>query len=240
MNTEPGQREFEWMHKIGSYVAAGDFPHAALGAAVSFATELVNCDSCFVYVRDSLEPVLSIWQHSEQKETAPTKLQIGRGYAAFLTRHCVPIAISSNTRDHSRGRLFEQWSHDPGETFVAVPLLARNQLMGVMNLRHFRPRPYTLREAQLLSSAGFLLGRGIGIARLKNQNSNLLRQLQARRLVEKGKAILQKELGLSEEQAYLLLQRQSRQNGKSMREIAEAVILGLDVKSDFLTMPHEL
>jgi uroporphyrinogen-III synthase len=35
---------------------------------------------------------------------------------------------------------------------------------------------------------------------------------------------------LSEEQAYLALQQQSRQKRKAMREIAEAIILSEDVK----------
>jgi uroporphyrinogen-III synthase len=41
---------------------------------------------------------------------------------------------------------------------------------------------------------------------------------------------LQRDLGISEEQAYLTLQRQSRQRRKTMKEVAEAIILGEDVK----------
>jgi len=43
---------------------------------------------------------------------------------------------------------------------------------------------------------------------------------------------LQRDLGLSEEQAYLTLQRQSRQKRRSMKEIAEAMILGDEVKGN--------
>lgn len=48
--------------------------------------------------------------------------------------------------------------------------------------------------------------------------------------MERAKGILQSELGLSEEQAYLTLLRQSRQRRKPMREIAEAIILSEEVK----------
>jgi hypothetical protein len=37
-------------------------------------------------------------------------------------------------------------------------------------------------------------------------------------------------LGITEEEAYLTLQSQSRQKRKSMREIAQALILGEEVK----------
>jgi uroporphyrinogen-III synthase len=41
---------------------------------------------------------------------------------------------------------------------------------------------------------------------------------------------LQRDLQLSEEEAYLTLQRQSRQMRKSMREIAEAIVLSEEIK----------
>jgi len=45
------------------------------------------------------------------------------------------------------------------------------------------------------------------------------------KLLERGKGTLQRELGLTEEQAYLALQRQSRQNRRPIKEIAQAIIL---------------
>lgn len=49
-------------------------------------------------------------------------------------------------------------------------------------------------------------------------------------MVERAKGLLQRELGLTEEQAYLALQRQSRQKRKPMKEIAEAIILSEELK----------
>ncbi|HZP02108.1 MAG TPA: ANTAR domain-containing protein [Terriglobia bacterium] len=42
--------------------------------------------------------------------------------------------------------------------------------------------------------------------------------------------MLQKDLGVGEEEAYFTLQRQSRQRRKSMREVAEAIVLSEEVK----------
>jgi uroporphyrinogen-III synthase len=71
------------------------------------------------------------------------------------------------------------------------------------------------------------------MARLEEANSNLSEQLETRKVVERAKGILQRELGLSEEEAYLALQRQSRQKRKAMKEIAEAIVLSDDVKVNF-------
>ena len=49
-------------------------------------------------------------------------------------------------------------------------------------------------------------------------------------MVERAKGILQREMKLSEEDAYRALQRQSQQMRKSMKEIAESVILNDELK----------
>jgi uroporphyrinogen-III synthase len=60
----------------------------------------------------------------------------------------------------------------------------------------------------------------------------LWEKLQARKVVERAKGILQRDLGLSEEQAYLALQRQSRQKRKPMKEIADAIVLSEEVRGN--------
>lgn len=218
------------IHEIGRHIARGDTLDEALAATVSFAVALVDCDNCFIYVWDGAELALWVWKHLDQEEPDHTKLPLGQGCTSLLAQHRVPIAISTNSREQSEARIFDQWSTDPGETFVSVPLLARKELVGVINLQHSRPRRYSLREVKLLSSVGVLLGADIGISRLKSQNSELRMELETRKLVERGKGILQRELGLSEHEAFLALQRQSRQKKRPMKEIAQAIILSAEVR----------
>ena len=221
--------DVEWVHEIGSHIARGDTLDEALAATVSFAIALVNCDRCFIYVRGGAELALWVWKHLDQEEPEHTKLPLGQGYTALLAEHRVPIAISTNSH-HSESRFPDQWSTDPGESFVSIPLLAHKELVGVINLQHGRPRRYSLREVKLLSIVGVLLGAEIGISRLQSHNSDLLIELETRKLVERGKGILQRELGLSEHEAFLALQRQSQQKKRPMKEIAQAIILSAEVR----------
>jgi K+-sensing histidine kinase KdpD len=65
---------------------------------------------------------------------------------------------------------------------------------------------------------------------LLSEKSALSGQLEARKLVERAKGILQRELKIGEEEAYRTMQRQSQQSRKSMKEIAETVILNDELK----------
>jgi AmiR/NasT family two-component response regulator len=56
-------------------------------------------------------------------------------------------------------------------------------------------------------------------------------ELEARKLVERAKDILMQRLGLSGEEAYRRIQRQSMNTRKSMREVAEAIILSREIEN---------
>jgi K+-sensing histidine kinase KdpD len=65
---------------------------------------------------------------------------------------------------------------------------------------------------------------------LVSEKSALSGQLEARKIVERAKGILQRDLKISEEEAYRTIQRQSQQMRKSMKEIAETIILNDELK----------
>ena len=48
--------------------------------------------------------------------------------------------------------------------------------------------------------------------------------------MERAKGILQRDMGMDEEAAYIALQKQSRQRRRPLREIAEAIILTEDMR----------
>jgi len=65
---------------------------------------------------------------------------------------------------------------------------------------------------------------------LVSEKSVLSGQLEARKIVERAKGILQREMKISEDEAYKMIQRQSQQMRKSMKEISETIILNDDLK----------
>jgi K+-sensing histidine kinase KdpD len=66
--------------------------------------------------------------------------------------------------------------------------------------------------------------------RLEGEKSALAGKLETRKLVERAKGILQRELKISEQDAYRSMQQDSQQRRKSMRDISELIILNDDLK----------
>ena len=65
---------------------------------------------------------------------------------------------------------------------------------------------------------------------LESEKSELSDRLESRKVVERAKGILQRDLKISEEDAYRIIQRESQQRRRSMKQIAESIILNEDLK----------
>ena len=74
------------------------------------------------------------------------------------------------------------------------------------------------------------MGAELERARLETENTELSDRLESRKAIERAKGVLQRDFGLDEESAYRAMQRESRQRRKSMREIAEAIMLNEDLR----------
>jgi uroporphyrinogen-III synthase len=133
--------------------------------------------------------------------------------------------IAERAFSDPRFEFFKELPEDRYEAFLSVPVLCRKRLVGVISMQHREPHVHTEREIKLISTIGFLVGADIEMARLESENQKLIQQLETRKLVERAKGILQRALGIGEEEAYLTIQSKGRRMRKSMRDIAEDIIL---------------
>ncbi len=219
MNCESGHLpvknlELDMLHEIGNRIAAADPLPEVLGSVVEVISAVVETDSCFVYVLEANELVLRASKNPHSEVVNRLKLCVGQGITGWVAEHRRPVAVAHDAFQDPRFRSFNELPEDLYQAFLSVPVLSRDKLVGVINLQHRQ----------------FLVGAEIEMARLEGENSELSEQLETRKAIERAKGILQRDLQLSEQEAYITLQRQSRQRRKSMKEIAEAIVLSDDVK----------
>ena len=225
------------LHEISVRLNAADGFHEVLIRVVDFASALVKCDSCLVYVLEGDELVLRASKNPHPEAVDRLKLRVGQGITGWVAEHHEPVAIPENAAHDPRFQFFHELPEDKYEAFLSVPIMCRGRVVGVINLQHRQHHVYRQREIRVISTIGYLVGAEIELARLEEANSTLADQLQTRKIVERAKGILQRDLGLNEEQAYLALQRQSRQKRKPMKEIAEAIVLSDDVRGNSQVPP---
>jgi signal transduction protein with GAF and PtsI domain len=222
--------DIDLLHEIGSRLAAADPLHAVLSRVVDFVSSVVLCDSCFVYVLDEDALVLRASKTPHPDVVDRLKLRVGEGITGWVAAHRQPVAVGTRAFEDPRFQTFNELPEDKYEAFLSVPVLSRGKLVGVINLQHRQPHNHSRREIQIISTIGFLVGAEIEMARLEGENTELSERLETRKILDRAKGILQRDLGLTEEDSYLTIQRQSRQRRKTKKEIAEAIILADELR----------
>ena len=218
------------LNKMASRLSAADPVHEVLDEVVEFVGAVVKCDSCIVYALESDELVLRASKNPHPEVVDRLKMRVGQGITGWVAEHREPVIVAQKAYEDPRFKLFNELPEDRFESFLSVPLVSGGRLVGVINLQNREPRRYTKREISLVAMIGFLVGAEVERARLESENSQLSDKLETRKIVERAKGILQHDLQIGEEEAYLTLQRESRQRRKSMKEFAEAIILSDDLK----------
>ncbi|MBC7326953.1 response regulator [bacterium] len=89
-------------------------------------------------------------------------------------------------------------------------------------------KPFT--KESLVPAIEMAMARFRELQELRKEVSSLKEALEARKLVERAKGLLMKHLGISEEDAYRYLQKRSMEYRKPLKEIAQAIIIALEIK----------
>lgn len=213
------------LHDVVTRMTANAPFAEVLQEVVEFATSVVQCDSCFIYILEDDELVLRASRNSHPEAVDRLKLKLGQGITGWVAKHRQPVVVSEDAGGDPRFQLFNELPEDRFEAFLSVPLLSRGSVVGVINLQNRAPHRYSAHEITLLFTIGFLVGAEVEMARLEKENSELMHRLEVRKVLERAKGILQQNLRIGEEEAYQMLQRQSQQRRLSMKQLAEAVVL---------------
>jgi uroporphyrinogen-III synthase len=229
-----GLSQMDFLHEISSRIAAADPLHLVLDRIVAFIAAVIPCDSCFLYVleagKDGEKLVLKASKNPHAELIDQIDLEIGQGVIGWVAMHRQPVAIASNASEDPRFKAFKNIPEDHFQAMLCTPILCAGRVIGVINLQHRDSYHHKPEEVRLLSTLGFLVGAEIERARLESENTQLQTRLETRKVVDRAKSVLQRDLLLSEDEAYQRMQRESRQRRKSMRELAEAILLSDDLR----------
>ena len=225
-----GLSSFNFLHEITTRLAAADPLHTVLDRILEFVTTMIPCDSCFLYTLENERLTLRASRNPHADIVDTLGIKLGQGITGWVAEHREPVAIASRASEDPRFSKFKNIPEDNFEAILCTPIVCATRVIGVINLQHRLSYSHTSVEVRLLSLIGYLVGAEIERARLDTENLQLADRLETRKAIDRAKGLLQRDLNLSESDAYRMMQRESRQRRKTMREIAEALLLNDEIK----------
>ena len=196
-----------------------------------FAAAAAKFESCGVCVAEGESLTSRSAQSYHPEALHRVKIQSVIDTTGWTPGNGVLVAALENAWADPRAKVFfSDPLQERFESFLSIAMVSGGRLVGAVNLIDRSGRIPDDRAVAHIATIGQLAGAEIERARLLSENTQLAERLEARKIVERAKGILQRNLQMSEEDAYLTLQRESRQRRKSMREVAEAIVLSEDLK----------
>lgn len=191
---------------------------------------ITKADACLLYLLIDDHLVLRASRHPHPEVIGKLTLKIGEGITGWVAQHQQPVVIHKKAYDDPRFRFFQELPEDRYEAFISVPLFFRDTVIGVLNVQHRTAQRYPDHILNLLLVVGRQVGGAIENARMLEGTKSLKSVLATRKFIDKAKDIISKKLNVSAEEAYNMLLRQSAKTGKSVRVVAESMMIAEDLE----------
>lgn len=196
-----------------------------LSSIIDVVSGYIKSDSCFIYLIDKNNIVLKASQNPHKAALGKIAMKIGEGLTGWAVRHKKEVVINAKAYEDKRFKFFNMLPEDKFEAFVSLPIVFKDKIVGAINVQHTKKMAYEKDKIAFLKIIAKQVGGAIENARLVSETDFLKEALETRKILEKAKGILMKELGISEDEAYKIIHRKSMNIRKSIKEIAEAIIL---------------
>lgn len=225
------EEQISALTKISKAISSDIYLEDILRLIVTVTAEMMDSNICSLMLIDEKknELVIRATQSISEGYNKKPPLKIGEGVAGKAAKENKPIAIKDVTKE--REYKHKDLAKKEGLcSLLCVPLTAKSKVIGVINCYTSKPHDFSETEINILTSVANQAAVAIENAELMVKSKVIQEELETRKRIERAKGILMNENGITEEQAYLKIRKYSMDSRKTMREVAEAIILAADMK----------
>jgi len=224
--SQSASRKVELLATLGETVANEGFLDRILQTISEMVAQTFDSPLCSIMIVDENRKELAIkaarCSAPEYLNRMPIRIEdslIGR-----VVRERKPLIVE-DVRTEKLYRYPELARKAGLASLLSVPLLTSQGVIGTLNIYLKDRRVFSKEETLFAQALAGQAAMALENARLMSESLEMKRTLEARKIVERAKGILQQRDGLTEEEAYLHLRSESRRMRRPMRNLAEAVIL---------------
>jgi two-component system, response regulator PdtaR len=236
MNNKNGKIEsakeiIEALSKIGEAITSDLYLEDILKLIVTVTAEVMGSKICSLMLLDPTKKELAIkaTQSMNKEYLNKRPLRLGEGIAGKVAMENKPMIVE-NIQEAEEYKFKDIGIKEGLVSMLSVPLHVKGKVIGVLNTYTSKPHNFSEYEINILKTVADQAAIVIENYRLVVETKVIKEELDIRKAIERAKGILMKEQNLSEQEAFRKIQKFAMDNNKSMREIAEAIILSNELK----------
>lgn len=160
------EEQLKLFQKISRFMVREMSLQEVLQGVVSLVVEFMACDSCLIYLIDGDDLVLCASNRPHPSEIGKLKLKLGEGLTGWVASQRRLVSISREAYRDPRFKSFRDLPEDSYEAFLSAPVIARNRVVGVINVQHREAHQHSGSEMELLATVGEQVGCALVLARM--------------------------------------------------------------------------
>ena len=224
-------RRLETLSQVSETVASNRLIEDVLQLIVTMTAQLMNSKICSIMLvdPDSRELRITATQSLSDAYRRKPPLKVGQSISGRAVQEQQPVYVPDVTAEG--GFFYRDLAIQEGlHSLLSVPMLMKDNAIGVINVYTSTHHVFSGEEIKTLQAIANQSAVAIEHTRLLEKSFEMQEALEVRKQVERAKGFLMASKGLSESEAFRLMQRQSMNLRKSMREIADAIILSEELQ----------
>ncbi len=161
-------RELDVLRRISETISGTLEQEAVLERIIELVVEVTRGDAAFLYLLNDTREALVLRASTQPhpRLIGRIRLELGEGITGWVARERTPVAIARDASEDPRFKFFQSLPEDRYHAFVSVPVIAKNEVIGVINVQHRDPHRHEAGEIALLVTIGHQVGSAIENARL--------------------------------------------------------------------------
>ena len=225
-------KQIEAISKVANLITSGMYLEELLRLVVQVTAEVMNSkiSSLMLLDPEKKELVVKATQSISEAYNKKPNIRLGDGIAGVVARDNKPICIL-DVKNDARYLNQDVVKKEGLCSLACVPLAVKGRVIGVLNCYTSKKHKFSKHELDLLTALANQASIAIENAELDLRARSAEEALTTRKLIERAKDILSQDVNILPSEAYRLIQKQSMDIRKSMREVAEAIILAKDIKT---------
>ena len=160
------EQQLRLFQKISRFMVKDLSLQDVLQGVVSLVVEFTQCDSCLIYLQDGDDLVLCASNTPHPSTIGKLRMRWNEGLTGWVARERRLVGISREAYKDARFKKFGELEEDTFEAFLSAPVIARNRVVGVINVQHRLPHQHTGGELEVLTTVGEQIGCVLVLARM--------------------------------------------------------------------------
>lgn len=224
-------KQIEALAKIANLINSGLYLDELLRLVVNVTAEVMRSKICSLMLLEpeKKELVIKATQSVSEVYNKKPNVKLGEGISGEAALENKAICVLDVKKD-PRYRNRDIAAKEGLFSLASIPMSIKGRVIGVINCYTSKKHKFTKAELDVLTALASQAAIAIENAELDLRARSAEEALTTRKVVERAKEILAQEANILPSESYRLIQKQSMDKRKSMREVAEAIILAKELK----------